>query len=32
METKHDVIKKVESGVSASVVKDTITDTKTQKE
>lgn len=32
METKHDVIKKVESGVSASAVNDAITDTKTQKE
>lgn len=32
MGTKHDVIKKVENGVSASVVKDRITDTKTQKE
>lgn len=32
METKHDVIKQVGNGVSASVVKHTITDTKTQKE
>lgn len=32
METKHDVINKVENGVSVGVVKDTITDTKTQKE